>query len=86
MLAIARRPGGDDRSLRPLRGTFKSAWNKAKPVYETLPGWKSDTTKVTRYEDLPANAKAYLTRFSELCGAPVAFVGVGPDRVQTLIA
>ncbi len=55
------------------------------PVYETLPGWKSDTTACTKFEDLPAQAKAYLARLSELCDAPIAFVGVGPDRVQTLV-
>jgi adenylosuccinate synthase len=62
----------------------RSAWDRAVPVYETLPGWKSDTTACTRYEELPENAKAYLARLSELCGAPIAFVGVGPDRAQTL--
>ncbi len=53
-------------------------------IYETLPGWKSDTTGCTSYGQLPANAKAYLNRLSELCDAPLAFVGVGPDRIQTL--
>ena len=74
-----------DGVIHELPPANREAWNKAKPVYETLPGWKSDTTQITRYDDLPANAKAYLVRFSELCGAPVAFVGVGPDRVQTLV-
>lgn len=64
----------------------RAAWNVAKPIYESLPGWMTDTSKITSFEDLPANAKAYLARFSELCGAPVAFVGVGPDRTQTIIA
>jgi len=62
----------------------RSAWDRAIPVYETLPGWSSDTTACTRYEDLPEQAKAYLARLSELCDAPIAFVGVGPDRAQTL--
>jgi adenylosuccinate synthase len=63
----------------------RAAWDKAVPVYETLPGWKVDTTACTEYSQLPENAKAYLTRFAELCGAPVSFVGVGPDRDQTLV-
>ena len=62
----------------------RKAWDRAVPVYETLPGWKSDTTGCTSYDELPVKAKAYLTRLAELCGAPISFVGVGPDRVQTL--
>ncbi len=59
----------------------RSFWDRAKPVYETLPGWKQDTTACTAYDQLPENAKAYLTRLSELCDAPIAFVGVGPDAL-----
>ncbi len=64
----------------------RSAWDRAVPIYEELPGWKCDTTACRTYAELPTNAKAYLNRFAELCDAPVAFVGVGPDRVQTIIA
>lgn len=63
----------------------RAAWEKAMPVYETLPGWKLDTTQFTSYEQLPEQAKAYLQRLSELCGARISFVGVGPDRAQTLV-
>jgi adenylosuccinate synthase len=61
------------------------AWDRAVPIYETMPGWQSDTTACTEYAQLPTQAKAYLNRLSELCGAPIAFVGVGPDRIQTLV-
>ena len=63
----------------------RSAWDRAKPIYEELPGWQTDTTACTGYDQLPENAKGYLSRLSELCGAPIAFVGVGPDRTQTLV-
>ena len=63
----------------------REAWDHAVPIYEELPGWQVDTTACRNYDELPANAKAYLTRFAELCGAPVAFVGVGPDRAQTIV-
>jgi len=63
----------------------RHAWDKAKPIYEELPGWLSDTTGCTSYDQLPENAKAYLNRLSELCGTPIQFVGVGPDRDQTLV-
>lgn len=74
-----------DGTYHELPPADRSAWDRAVPVYETLPGWKSDTTACTRYQDLPANAKAYLDRLSALCDAPLAFVGVGPDRTQTLV-
>ena len=75
-----------DGTIHDLPPADRSAWDRAKPVYETLPGWKSDTTACTSYQQLPEKAKAYLSRLGELCGAPIAFVGVGPDRAQTLVA
>ncbi len=59
---------------------------RAKPIYETLPGWRQEITHVRRIEDLPANAQAYLARISELIRQPIAVVSVGPDRVQTMFA
>jgi adenylosuccinate synthase len=58
----------------------------AKPVYETLPGWKQEITDIRRIEDLPANARSYLDRLSQLVGRPVEVVSVGPDREQTMFA
>jgi adenylosuccinate synthase len=58
--------------------------NHIKPVYETLPGWKSDITKVRYYDDLPANAKDYLSFISEKSGFEISIVSVGPKREQTI--
>lgn len=58
---------------------------KCEPVYEELPGWEGDLTGITRYEDLPENAKAYIARLEELIGCRVATVGVGPGREQNLV-
>ncbi len=74
-----------DGQIVDLPPADREAWDKAVPIYEELPGWQVDTTACRNYDELPANAKAYLTRFAELCGAPVAFVGVGPDRAQTIV-
>lgn len=63
----------------------RAEWERAEPLYEVMPGWQCDTMSCRDYADLPAAAKAYLTRFAELCGVPVAFVGVGPERHQTLV-
>jgi len=57
---------------------------RAQPVYETLPGWKEDIFHARRWEDLPANAQAYLRRISQLIGRPLEIISVGPDREQTI--
>ncbi|MNU02824.1 Adenylosuccinate synthetase [compost metagenome] len=54
-------------------------------MYETLPGWSESTFGTKRWEDLPANAQAYLTRIAEVCGAPVDIVSTGPDREETIV-
>ena len=58
---------------------------KCKPIYETLPGWKESTFGVKEYGALPENAKRYLKRIEEVCGAPVAIISTGPDRDETIL-
>ena len=58
---------------------------KVEPVYEDLPGWSESTVGATRLEALPATARAYLERLSQLVGVPVQIVSTGPDRDQTII-
>ena len=55
------------------------------PVYETWPGWRSDTSGCRAWDDLPAEARAYLRRIEELAGAPMRFVSVGPERSQMIV-
>jgi len=57
---------------------------RAKPIYETLPGWNQDVTGVRDVDAMPAEAKAYMKRISELVGFPIGVVSVGPDREQTM--
>ena len=57
---------------------------KAKPVYETVPGWEEDLTQATSPDDLPPAAHAYLARISELVNRPVEIVSIGPGREQTI--
>ncbi|EEU29769.1 adenylosuccinate synthase [Limosilactobacillus coleohominis 101-4-CHN] len=59
--------------------------DRCKPIYDELPGWDEDITNVTKFEDLPENAKNYLKRIEELTATPLATVSVGPDREQTMI-
>lgn len=55
------------------------------PIYEVMPGWSETTFGVTRYEDLPTNARNYLERIEQVTGVPVAIVSTGPDRAQTIV-
>ena len=57
---------------------------ECEPVYETVPGWQTDTTKCRTYDSLPDKAKAYLTRIEELSGVKASIVSVGPDREETI--
>ncbi|OQD78313.1 hypothetical protein PENDEC_c001G02306 [Penicillium decumbens] len=54
---------------------------KLQVEYVTLPGWKTNTMGVTRYEDLPPNAKAYIEYIErEIGGVPIKWIGTGPAR------
>ncbi|ASV67783.1 adenylosuccinate synthase [Cytobacillus sp. FSL W7-1323] len=53
------------------------------PVYEELPGWTEDITACKSLDELPANARHYLERVSQLTGIPLSVFSVGPDRTQT---
>lgn len=61
------------------------ALNECVPVYEDLPGWSEDITKARKLEDLPVQARKYLERLSEVSGAPIALIGVGSRRTQTIL-
>ena len=58
---------------------------QVEPVYETFAGWKSDISKIRRYEDLPANARKYLERMAEVTGISLGIVSVGANRDQTIV-
>jgi adenylosuccinate synthase len=58
---------------------------ECEPVYENMPGWSDSTVGVTRYEDLPKNARDYLERIEALAGIPLDIISTGPDREQTII-
>lgn len=59
--------------------------NDCKPIYEELPGWTEDITQCRSLSELPQNAQNYVRRISELVGAKIATLSVGPDRNQTII-
>ncbi|MDX9702577.1 MAG: adenylosuccinate synthase [Candidatus Auribacterota bacterium] len=54
------------------------------PVYEELPGWMQSTNAIRDYKKLPANARAYIERISELLGVPFNIVSIGAKREETI--
>jgi len=59
-------------------------FHHAIPVYEYLPGWWEDISAARKFGDLPKNARDYVRAVESMIGAPVAAVGVGPRRDQTV--
>ncbi len=64
--------------------TTESELAKIIPIYETLPGWKTDITNVRSYEDLPSETKNYLSFIAEHSGFEISIISVGPKRDQTI--
>jgi adenylosuccinate synthase len=81
-VAVAYRYEGREYAQFP---PHQSIFHHAEPVYEELPGWGEDITGVTRWEDLPPAARAYVEFVEEQSGVPVTWVSVGPRRDQTLV-
>ncbi|MDQ0378436.1 adenylosuccinate synthase [Amycolatopsis thermophila] len=57
----------------------------AVPIYEEMPGWWEDISHCRTFEELPANARAYVERLEELSQARISAIGVGPGREQTIV-
>ncbi|MFC3606851.1 adenylosuccinate synthase [Stutzerimonas tarimensis] len=55
------------------------------PVYEDMPGWNESTVGAKSLDELPANARAYISRIEALVGAPIDIVSTGPDRNETIV-
>jgi adenylosuccinate synthase len=58
---------------------------RCEPIYEVLPGWTDSSVGVTDFNQLPANAQAYLMRIQEVTGVPVHMVSTSPDRDHTIV-
>ena len=62
----------------------QSVFYHAKPVYETLPGWKCDISNVRNFYQLPREAKDYIDFLEQVSGVRASIITVGPDREQTI--
>ena len=57
---------------------------KAKPVYEVLPGWKTEIRGIKKYEDLPENCRKYIEFIEKELEVPVKMVSIGPERHEII--
>ncbi len=64
----------------PVTRLLEGAW----PVYQELPGWKADISSARAFDELPANAKAYVRFIEERIHTPITWISVGPSREQTI--
>jgi adenylosuccinate synthase len=60
-------------------------WINCEPIYERTPGWKQSTRSARKFSHLPRLARNYLKRLSQLNGAKLSIVSVGPTRAETII-
>jgi adenylosuccinate synthase len=81
-ICTAYRSHGQTLELLP---TGADAVAACEPIYEELPGWTETTVGVQRFDDLPANARAYLRRIEALAGVPIAMISTGADREETIV-
>ena len=63
----------------------QNVFYNAEPVYETFEGWSEDITSVTNFDDLPENAKKYITAIEDFIEIPITFISVGPERNQNIV-
>jgi adenylosuccinate synthase len=59
-------------------------FDNCEPIYETMPGWKRPITSAKKFTDLPVQARNYVRRISDLTGARLSMISVGPSRNQTI--
>jgi len=75
---------GNNTSSMDCLTSFDS-YNTLEPVYEELPGWKESTHGIRTLEQLPLNARKYISYIENKIDAPVDIISTGPDRDETII-
>jgi adenylosuccinate synthase len=81
-IGVGYRVNGEVRDILPVGA---EALAECEPIYEEIPGWTQTTLGVRRYDDLPNQARAYLTRLAEVCGVPVDMISTGAEREDTIV-
>ncbi len=60
-------------------------WERCEPVYEEMPGWRSNTAGTTSLDALPEAARAYVKRLEALVETPIHIVSTGPERSENVV-
>jgi adenylosuccinate synthase len=58
---------------------------QAEPIYAKLPGWRKSTLGMTKMNELPTEARAYVNFLSEQICVEIGLVSTGPERTQTIV-
>lgn len=74
----------DGKRIESIPSTIPQ-FQRCKPVYIELPGWKEDISGIKSFDELPQQAKDYIGKIEELTNIKVAVLSVGPDRLQTVM-
>lgn len=61
---------------------FTSILNKAKPIFETMPGWKEDIGGIRKFEDLPKTARDYILYIEKELDCPITYISVGAAQEE----
>ncbi len=81
-VCVAYRRGGAN--VEDMPATLR-ALETVEPAWERVPGWRTPTFGLTRYEDLPANARSYLAFLEAQTGVEIGCISTGPERHQTIL-
>jgi adenylosuccinate synthase len=81
-IAVAYDYAGERLEQLPRDSTVLAA---CQPAYEELPGWSENIRDARTLDDLPAAARRYVERIERLSGVPIALIGVGPGREETIL-
>ena len=73
----------DGKIINTIPATL-AEYERCKPIYLELDGWKEDITHVSSFDELPENAKAYIRKIEELTKTEIVIFSIGPDRKQTI--
>jgi adenylosuccinate synthase len=84
LLARAYRDPADGREWSTVPAST-SVYERLEPIYETLPGWLTDTAGCRSWDELPDAARAYVERLEALAGVPISHISVGPERAQMIV-
>ena len=75
----------DDGSTVEVSPMSADDFERATPVYETMPGWSENTFGAKSIDELPQAALDYIKRIENITGVPVDIISTGPNRNETII-